>query len=89
MLAALAEADAADKPPPAFVAEQKGSEQTVPSHAQVSTGAMLRLDDELAGLIEAADMPADHDKHTTKPGANPPVQGGVYVKLTVCCIVRR
>ena len=37
---------------------------------------MLHLDDELAGLLEAADMPADKGKmHTTKPQASSTVSG--------------
>ena len=37
---------------------------------------MLHLDDELAGLVEAADTPADqHGAHTTVPGLPPPVPG--------------
>ena len=37
---------------------------------------MLRLDDELAGLIEAADPPADPDRtHSTKPEAAPSMPG--------------
>ena len=40
------------------MAEQRNSSQNV----------MLHLDDELAGLVEAADMPADQDgAHSTKP----------------------
>ena len=39
-------------------------------------GDMLHLDDELAGLIAAADPPADqHGVHSTKPEAAPSVLG--------------
>lgn len=76
VLTALAEADAADMPPPASVAEQSDSEQTVPSPAQAKAVVMLGLDAEIAGLLEAADMPADRDKQITKPDAIPPAQGG-------------
>lgn len=37
---------------------------------------MLRLDDELAGLLEAAEVPADQDKsHSSQPDAVTPVLG--------------
>ena len=50
----------------------------LPSHAEVNTGAMLRLDDEMAGLIEAADTPADHaGAHPTKPEPASSVAGNV------------
>ena len=64
-------------PRSASVTEQSSSEMIVPSHAlQVSTGAMLHLDDELAGLVEAADMPAGQDGgHTTKPEPTSSVPG--------------
>ena len=55
-------------PESASVAEQSRSELIMSSHAQVSAGAMLRVEDELAGLIEAANTPADQaGAHTTKP----------------------
>lgn len=55
-------------PESASVAEQSRSELIMPSHAQASAGAMLRVEDELAGLIEAANTPADQaGAHTTKP----------------------
>ena len=41
---------------------------------------MLRLDDELAGLVEAADMPvAQAGAHTTKPEPVSPVPGQLAV----------
>ena len=41
---------------------------------------MLGLDDELAGLVEAADMPADqHEVHTTKSEAASSVPGEASV----------
>ena len=91
VLTALAGADAADMPPPAFVAEQSNSEQAVASPAQAKAGVMLGLDAEVAGLVEAADMPADHDKHATKPGAIQPAQGGdlgrAYWAAALSCVV--
>ena len=76
MLAALVEADAAGMPPAAPGAEQSDSKQAVPSRAQGQAGVLLSLDAEMTGLVEAADMPLHHDKHTTKPDAISPVQGG-------------
>ena len=64
-------------------AEQRVSDQTwrqllwiSPLHDNPSERAMLHLDDELAGLLEAADMPADQARtHTTKPEPAPSVPG--------------
>ena len=65
-------------PESASAAEQSRSEMIMPSHAHVSPGAMLRLDDEMAGLIEAADMAADQaGAHPTKPEPASPVAGEV------------
>ena len=48
----------------------------MPNRAQVGERDMLRLDDELAGLIEAADMPAAQVvAHLTKREAASPVPG--------------
>lgn len=70
----LAEAHAA---PPAPMAEQAHPKQIVPSYAQVRAGGMLSLDAEMAGLIEAADMPAGEDKmHGAKADVVLTVQGG-------------
>ena len=39
---------------------------------------MLRMDDEIAGLIAAAEVPADHNKaHTSQPDAVSPVLGEI------------
>ena len=47
-----------------------------PADDQPAERDMLHLDDELAGLIEAADMPADqHGAHTTKPEPTSSVPG--------------
>ena len=64
--------------PSADEAEQSVSEQSWPGlfwlppvDDKPSERAMLHLDDELAGLIEAADTPADQDRtHITKPEAS-------------------
>ena len=56
---------------------------------------MLHLDDELAGLVEAADMPADqHGTHAMKPGPPPSVPGKIYDQSesaaalsAMCCAV--
>ena len=61
--------------PPADEAEQNETEQSwpglfwlPPAEEDLSKHDMLRLDDELAGLVEAADTSADpHGAHTTKP----------------------
>ena len=75
------------------VAKQRGSEQNI----------MLHLDDEIAGLVEAADMPAAQaGAHTTKPEPASPVAGelpGVHSSLAtanfadftvawLCCAVQ-
>ena len=63
-------------PESASAAGQSRSEMIMPSHAQISPGAMLRLDDEMAGLMEAADMAADQaGAHPTKPEPASPVAG--------------
>ena len=64
-------------------AEQAGSYQSwpglfwlPPADEEFGERAMLHLDDELAGLMEAADMPADqHGTHSTKPEPVSPVPG--------------
>ena len=57
----------------------------MPSHAQVSKGAMLRLDDELAGLIEAADTLADQGgAHPTRPEPASPVAGELSLAQSTC-----
>ena len=60
-------------PESASVAEQSRPETFEPSHAQVKAGVLLRLDDEIAGLLEAADMPAE--AHGTTPEPVSPVPG--------------
>lgn len=73
----FAEAPAAAVPPPAPAAGQGQPKQVVPSYAQVRAGGMLSLDAEMAGLIEAADMPAGEDKtHGMKADAVLTLQGG-------------
>ena len=88
----LAEARAAS---PAPVAEQGQAKQVVPSHAQVRAGGMLSLDAEMAGLVEAADIPAGEDKsHGTRADAVLGVQGGscgvqgnlAGALLRACCV---
>ena len=64
--AALAGPDAANMAGSASVTKQRNMEQNT----------MLCMDDELAGLIEAADAPADqHGARTTKPEPVSPVPG--------------
>ena len=55
---------------------------------------MLCLDDEMAGLIEAADVPAGQDKsHSPQPGAQLPAEvpsaqsksAAVYSAQVLCC----
>ena len=81
VLAADTEADAAGMPPAAPGAEQSDSQQTVLSYAgsappEDAERDMLHLDDELAGLVKAADMPAAQaEAHTTKPKPVSPVAG--------------
>ena len=49
---------------------------------------MLRLDDELAGLIEAADIPADQaGAHSTKPDPASSVAGKCIMLLLVCHVL--
>ena len=51
---------------------------------------MLHLDDEIAGLVEAVDMPADQaGAHTTKPKPASPVPGEVPVVLCIISAVLR
>ena len=49
---------------------------------------MLHLDDELAGLIESADMPADqHAAHSTRPVPAASVPGeGSLVRITMTAL---
>ena len=69
------------------MAEQQHSQQFVPSNAGLAVTedterGMLCLDDELAGLLEAADMPADqHAAHATKPEPASSMPGAVSVAL--------
>ena len=70
-------------------AEQSASEQIwhsllwiSPLNDEPAERDMLHLDDELAGLIEAADMPADsHGTHSTKPepASQGPGEGSVVL----------
>ena len=47
---------------------------------------MLRLNDEMAGLIEAADMPADqHGTHSSKPEPASSAPGESQVVHSKCC----
>ena len=47
---------------------------------------MLHLDDEIAGLLEAAAMPADQDKtHSSQPDAVSPVPGEMAVSAWYTC----
>ena len=65
-------------------AEQTGPAQSEPSFAQVSERDMLRLDDELAGLIEAADTPAVQDgRHSIKPEPASSVPGELAAAHTM------
>ena len=65
-VAALAGADEANMAGSMPVAKRRDSQQSV----------MLRLDDEVSGLIEAADTPADQaGAHSTKPEPISPVSG--------------
>ena len=58
-----------------------------PSSDEPVERAMLHLDDEMAGLIEAADTPADgHAAHSTRPEASSSVPGNsslVHSEVTV------
>lgn len=86
-MAAFIEADTAG----AHVAEQSESKQTGLGYAGLAAPEdaerdMLHLDDELAGLIEAADVPAGQDRtHTTKPEPVSPVAGQLRIK---CLLMR-
>ena len=76
--------------PSADEAEQSGSEQSwpglfwlPPADDGSNMRDMLHLDDELTGLLEAADMPADQNRtHITKPEAASSVPGEVSVLHT-------
>ena len=80
-------------PESASVAEQSRPETFEPSHAQVKAGVLLRLDDEIAGLLEAADMPAAQaGPHPTKPEAASPVAGEPFtctdqVRWCIACLL--
>ena len=73
--------------------EQAGSYQSwpglfwmPPAGDESGERAMLHLDDEMAGLIEAADMPADgHAAHSARPEAAsvPGESSLVHTKMTV------
>ena len=55
-----------------------------------ASNVMLHLDDELAGLLEAADMPADQaGAHSTKPEPASPGTGECIVSAAAlsCCAV--
>ena len=71
-----------------------------PSDEDFSKRDMLRLDDELAGLMEAADMPADqHGANTAKPHTASAARGegchrvqqvgSCIVGAVLCCAVLR
>ena len=72
---AFTKADVADMLPPVDEAEQGDVEQSwpglfwlPPADDEPGERDMLDLDDELAGLLEAADTPADQARtHITKP----------------------
>ena len=56
--------------------DQSVSQNILQTHAAVRSGIMLRLEDEMAGLIEAAEVPADsHGAHSTKPDPASSVTG--------------
>ena len=82
---ASTEADEANMLPFADEAEQADAEQSwpglfwlPPAEKEPSARDMLHLDDELAGLIEAADTPADsHGTRSTKPAPVVSVPGEV------------
>ena len=79
--------------PSADEAEQGDAEQTwrrllwiPPADDEPGERDMLHLDDELVGLLEAADMPADQDgTHTTKPERVSPVPGEDSATQWVLC----
>ena len=60
-----------------------------------ASNVMLHLDDELAGLVEGADMPADQARaHSTKPEPASPVPGECIMfaaalssRAVLCCAV--
>ena len=60
-----------------------------PSRDEPVERAMLRLDDEMAGLIEAADMPADQHAgaHSTKPEPAVSMPGKVLMNWQVQSLV--
>ena len=85
-------------PPLADEAEQIAWDQTwrnvlwiPPSNDEPVERAMLRLDDEMAGLIEAADTPADgHAARSTRPEASSSVPGKsslVHSEMTVLSVL--
>ena len=86
----------------AFAAEESDVEQSWPGLFWLPPAVdephernMLHLDDELAGLIEAADTPADqHVAHSAKPEAASSVPGDGFMvhvnlaaTLAMCCAV--
>ena len=88
----------------AFAAEESDVEQSWPGLFWLPPAVdephernMLHLDDELAGLIEAADTPADqHVAHSAKPEAASSVPGDGFMvhvnlaaTLAMCCAVLR
>ena len=86
--------------PFASAAEESDSKQSwsglfwlPPADDEPAEHDMLRLDDELDGLVEAADTSADeHGTPSTKPGLPPPVPGQTKPKsdaalLAMCCAV--
>ena len=81
------EADEANTLPVADEAEQADAEQSwpglfwlPPADENPAERDMLNLDDELAGLIEAADTPAEQARtHSTKPEATVPAPGEVML----------
>lgn len=71
--------------PAAPAAEQSDSEQAVLSYAGLALPEsaerdMLHLDDEIAGLVEAAEIPADQaGAHPTKPEPVSPTTGQLAI----------
>ena len=56
--------------------------------AEMSKRDMLALDDELAGLMEAAEVPADqHGAHTTQPqpASSVPGEASLAPSFICCC----
>ena len=86
-LLCFTEADEANMLPFADEAEQSDSDQTwhsllwiPPSDVEPAERDMLHLDDELAGLVEAADTPAGQDgTHSTKPEPAVSVPGELLI----------